>query len=102
MLGRQRTGVFLSYSRSDEQFATALRERLQREAPDIPVKQDRIVLEGGIGWWKQIAEAIDSVEFLVLITSPLSLQSEIVRQEWRYARQQGVCVYPVKAAPDAD
>jgi hypothetical protein len=23
-------------------------------------------------------------------------------KEWRYARQQGVCVYPVKAAPDAE
>jgi hypothetical protein len=102
MLGRQRTGVFLSYSRADEQFAAALRERLRGQAPDIPVKQDRIVLEGGIGWWKQIAEAIDSVEFLVLIMSPSSLQSEIVRKEWRYARQQGVCVYPVKAGADAD
>jgi hypothetical protein len=30
------------------------------------------------------------------------MQSEMVRKEWRYARQAGVCVYPVKGAPDSD
>ena len=30
------------------------------------------------------------------------MESETVRWEWRYARQQGVCVYPVKGAPDSE
>ena len=30
------------------------------------------------------------------------MRSEMVRKEWRYARQQGVCVYPVKGVPDLD
>ena len=55
-----------------------------------------------MGWWKQLTEAIDSVEFLVLVMTPSAMQSETVRKEWRYARQQGVCVYPVKAAPDSE
>jgi hypothetical protein len=56
--------VFLSYARADgETRAAELRERLAFEAPDIEIKQDRLVLEGGVGWWKQIAAAIDSVEF---------------------------------------
>jgi hypothetical protein len=33
--------------------------------------------------------------------TPSAMQSETVRKEWRYAPQQGVCVYPVKAAPDS-
>jgi hypothetical protein len=51
MLGRQKGGVFLSYAREDgENLAQDLRTRLQREAPDIVIKQDRILLEGGLGW----------------------------------------------------
>lgn len=103
MTGSQRSGVFLSYARADgEQFAADLRERLREKASDIVIKQDRLLLEGGVGWWKQLTEAIESVEFLVLVMTPSAMQSETVRKEWRYARQQGVCVYPVKAAPDSE
>jgi hypothetical protein len=71
MLGRQKGGAFLSYARKDgEPFAKALREKLQREAPDINIKQDRILLERGVGGWKQITDAIDSIDFLVLIMTP--------------------------------
>ena len=55
MNGKQRSGVFLSYARKDgEEFAAMLRERLREKAPDIVLKQDRLVLEGGVGWWKQL------------------------------------------------
>ena len=95
--------VFLSYARKDgETQAAGLRNRLKRNAPDIVIKQDRIFLEGGVGWWKQITDVIDSVEFLVLLMTPAALASGNVEKEWRYARQQGVCVYPVKAAPDPE
>jgi hypothetical protein len=87
--------VFLSYARSDgQEFARHLRTRL--EAEHIPLWQDRVSLEGGRDWWLQIAEALDHVEFMVLVMTPAALQSPIVRREWRYARQKGVCVYPVK------
>jgi hypothetical protein len=103
MLGRQKGGVFLSYARDDgEKFAEQLHERLRRKASDIVIKQDRILLEGGVGWWKQITEAIDSVDFLILVMTPLAIASGNVRKEWRYARQQGVCVYPVKGVPDKE
>src|SRR2546421_3267688 len=93
--------VFLSYARSDgEQFAAQLRIRL--EAEHIPLWQDRVGMEGGRDWWQQITEALDKVEFMVLVMTPAAMQSETVRKEWRYARQQGVCVYPVKGAPDLD
>lgn len=102
MIGKRRSGVFLSYARRDgEEIAANLRLRLQTEVPDIDIKQDRLLLEGGIGWWKQLMAAIDSVEYVILVMTPLAIQSEMVRKEWRYARQQGVCVYPVKGAPDS-
>jgi len=93
--------VFLSYARSDgEPFAAQLRQRLVAE--HIPLWQDRIGMEGGRDWWQQITEALDVVEFLVLVMTPAAMLSEMVRKEWRYARQQGVCVYPVKGEPDLD
>ena len=93
--------LFLSYARTDgEQFATDLRERL--EAEQIPLWQDRVGIEGGRDWWQQITEALDVVEFMVLVMTPAAMGSETVRKEWRYARQQGVCVYPIKGEPDLD
>jgi hypothetical protein len=92
--------VFISYSRKDgEKFAKDLRQRL--EAENIPLWQDRVGLEGGRDWWLQIVEALDKVEFMVLVMTPKALESPIIRKEWRYARQKGVCVYPVKGVSDS-
>src|SRR5947208_6631065 len=68
----------------------------------IPLWQDRVGLGGGKDWWQQITEVLDAVEILVLVMTPYAMTSETVRKEWRYARQQGVCVYPVKGEPDSD
>lgn len=96
-----RSGVFISYSRKDgEAFARGLRGKL--EARHIPLWQDRTGMEGGRDWWEQIRQALDQVEFMVLVMTPAALQSDVVRKEWRYARQQGVCVYPVIAEPGID
>ena len=96
-----RNGVFISYARKDgEKFANLLRQRLETEK--ISLWQDRVGLEGGDDWWLQIRAALDRVEFMALVITPSALKSETVRQEWRYARQQGVCVYPIKGIPDVD
>jgi hypothetical protein len=93
-------GVFISYSRSDgEAFADRLRTRLEKEG--IPLWQDRVGMEGGRDWWLQITEALKKVEFMVLVMTPNAMHSPIIRKEWRHARQQGVCVYPVKGVADA-
>jgi WD40 repeat protein len=95
--------VFISYARRDgEVFATNLRRRLEREQPELTIWQDRSQMEGGVGWWKQITAALETVQYLVLVMTPAAVISEESRREWRYARQAGVCVYPVKAVPDAE
>jgi len=76
--------VFISYARSDgEEFAHRLRKRLEQE--NIPLWQDRVGMEGGRDWWQQITEALDQVEFMVLVMTPNALASDTVRKEWRYA-----------------
>jgi hypothetical protein len=96
--------VFLSYARADgELLAADLRQLLAKEAPDIIVKYDRLFLEGGRDWWIQVAKAIEDVDFLLLLMTPAALASGNIEKEWRHARQQGVCAYPIKdpkSAPD--
>ena len=98
-----RPRVFISYARSDgEKFAASLRRRLEREQPEITLWQDRTRMEGGKDWWKQITEALDVVQFMLLVMTPGAIRSPIVRKEWQYARQRGVCIYPVIGARDLD
>jgi len=95
--------VFISFaSRVGADFAEAVRLRLQRGAPALPSWKDRVSLEGGLNWWDQIQQALDQVRFLVLIVTTAVLFEEfapVVQKELRYARQQGVWIYPVMGAP---
>ena len=92
-----KSGVFISYARVDgQELATTLSRRMALEIPEIKVWRDRVDIEGGVGWWRQIEEALERVEFLVTIMTPGTLASEVTRQEWRAARQHGVCVFPVR------
>jgi len=98
---RAQSGVFISYARSDgRSFAAGLRARLQ--AKGIPLWQDVIAMEGGRDWWLQITDALNHVQFMALVITPNALKSEYVRKEGQYARQQGVCVYPIKGVRDLD
>ena len=85
--------VFISYSRHDKDFAKDLRQRFISD--DLTVWRDREEMQHG-AWWKQITEALAVVDYMVLCASPQSMASEVVTREWRYARQQGVCVIPVQ------
>src|SRR5258706_1789472 len=87
--------IFISYARKDgEDFARAMRKRLSEEY-QFALWQDRKDMEGGKDWWQQIETAIKSVEYMILVMTPAALDSKVVRQEWRRARQEGVCVLPV-------
>jgi hypothetical protein len=89
--------VFLSYARADGELQAAdLRQRLAQEAPDIVVKYDRLFLEGGRDWWRQVAEAIKDVHFLLLLMTPAALASGNVEKEWRHARQRVSASIPSK------
>ena len=101
-VSQPRRGAFISYARADgESAARALHGRLGVDAPDIPAWLDRYDIEGGIGWWNQIEQELERAEFLLLVMTPAAIGSENTRNEWRSARQRGVCVYPVKGVPDA-
>jgi TIR domain len=86
--------IFVSYARRDgRELAAELRARLAEHG--FSLWQDLADMEGGRDWWRQITEAVDGVEHVLLAVTPGALASEVVRREWRYARQQGRCVVPV-------
>jgi hypothetical protein len=90
--------TFISYSRNDEGASFAADLRKQLEAKDLSVWQDIVALEGGRDWWSQIEDALKSrtLQHFVLVVTPASLASPVVRREIRLARQEGKTVCPVK------
>jgi hypothetical protein len=89
--------IFISYSRRDgATFARDLRITLEQQP--LSVWQDVVALEGGQDWWSQIENALRSKELqhFVLVVTPAALESGVVKQEIRLARQEGKSVSPVR------
>ncbi len=89
--------VFVSYSRANTDFARDLYAKLRDLG--FTLWRDRSDMEGGEDWWRQIQEAIENVETMILVLSPKALESTVVAQEWHYARQKGTRVIPILAEP---
>ena len=89
--------IFVSYSRRDgAAFARELRIMLEQQP--LSVWQDVVALEGGQDWWSQIENALRSKELqhFVLVVTTAALESGVVKQEIRLARQEGKSVSPVR------
>jgi hypothetical protein len=91
----EKRDIFISYSRANTDFARDLYAKLQ--ALGFTLWRDRNDMEGGDDWWRQIQEAIENVDTMILVLSPKALESRVVSEEWHYARQKGTRVIPVQA-----
>ncbi len=103
MVGQPSGRTFISYSRKDgADFARDLRASLEKES--LSFWQDLTALEGGQDWWSQIENALRSEELqhFILVVSPKALESGVVKQEIRLARQEGKSVCPVRGPGVAD
>ena len=78
--------VFLSYARADAAFANRLANQLLNQGIDVWLDTSRI--EPGRSWARQIGEALDSCQILLLVLSPASVASENVEDEWNYCLDQ--------------
>ena len=79
--------IFISYSRKDYYFAESLTFQLIKHG--VEVWLDSKDLEPSTAWSEVIEAAIDAASCLILVVSPDSLKSAIVRREWQRARSQG-------------
>jgi DnaJ-class molecular chaperone len=89
--------VFISYSRTDSDFVGQLEVSLQSSGFRTWV--DRSEMKGGLDWLSQIQEALDQCQVVVVVLSPMSMQSEYVLKEYRYAQAQKKLVIPLEYQP---
>ena len=64
----------------------------------LSVWQDIVALEGGRDWWSQIEDVLKTktLQHFILVVTPASIASPVVRREIRLARQEGKTACPVK------
>jgi hypothetical protein len=89
--------LFLSYSRRDAHFVDAVTADLKNNGFRIWV--DRSGISGGDQWRKEIVDAIQSANVVVLFLSPNSARSDNVRKEIDLAEGARVPILPVALAP---
>ena len=78
--------VFISYARSDAVFATRLANSLLKQGVDVWL--DTYRLSPGSSWARQIGEALDKCQIMLVVLSPASVASENVEDEWNYYLDQ--------------
>src|SRR5262249_54190245 len=87
--------VLISYARSDgEAFARQVHERLEGEH-NLTCWRDRLDLEGGADFWRQLETAIAGARWVLIVLTPGALKSEWTAKEWREARNRGVPICPM-------
>lgn len=85
--------VFLSYARIEQAFVTRLANHLLKYGIDVWLDIYRI--DSGRSWARQIGDALDLCQNLVIVLSPAAVASENVEDEWNYfldQRKPVVCV----------
>lgn len=90
-------GVFLSYARADVEFAKRIELALRRLGIDVWLDVDSI--EPGKSWARQVGDALDRCEVMVLVVSPRSMASENSDDEWNYFLDKRKPVIPVLHEP---
>lgn len=87
------TPIFVSYSHKDEQFAKKLTTHLK--AHHFNIWLDVFEIRAGSSWARQIGQALDDCNLMLLILSPESLVSENVEDEWNYYLDKKKPIIPI-------
>jgi len=89
--------IFVSYSRNDLTFTSKVTTHLKTHR--FKVWLDVFELQAGGTWARQIGEALDNCQLMILILSPDSLASEKVEDEWNYFLDAKKPIIPVLFQP---
>ena len=85
--------LFISYSRTDVDFARQLGTDLERLGADLWMDVDDI--PAGMKWSSAIQEGLDQAEVMIVVLSPDSMASVNVEDEWQYFLDEKRSVIPV-------
>ena len=86
--------VFISYSSQDTDLVNRLLRLLNDAGFEVWI--DREGIAGGAMWRKQIVEAIDGADVVLLVLSPHSVNSDNVRKELDIAEEAKKSLLPVE------
>jgi formylglycine-generating enzyme required for sulfatase activity len=89
--------LFISYSRTEEDFARQLATSLSDMGADIWIDVEDI--PAGMKWSSAIQQGLDGGDLLIVIISPDSMGSRNVEDEWQYYLDNGKPVIPVLLHP---
>jgi len=92
--------VFISYQRSDGDFAREVREHLV--AHDVQTWMDQYDIPVGAYWPDAIDSGLRGSAVVLGIVSPDAVVSRNVKNEWDWALQQGTPLLLLLARPVAD
>lgn len=78
--------IFISYAHADSPFVDRLEADLRQRgfAPRV----DRQGLAGGQKWRRELQEAIDRADVVLVVLSPEAVASEYVQNEYGYAGEE--------------
>jgi TIR domain len=93
MAGADVRGVFLSYSRANEDVVTIAAKLLK--AGGATVFQDVVNIEYGANWQAALSVAIKRCERVLVFWSAAAATSEWVEREWRAALKAGKRIVPM-------
>jgi len=91
--------IFISYSRKDMDFVRKLAGDLEKAGYDV--WWDISDLRGGDDWVRQIPEAIRLSQFVLVVLTPDSVESEWVRKEYTQALSLRKKIIPIMLVPGA-
>ena len=85
--------TFLSYSRTNKDFALKLARELKAEG--LSVWLDQLDIPTGSRWDREVEKALKECEIFMIILTPASINSENVLDEIGYAIDNGKRILPV-------
>ena len=85
--------IFISYSHADSAFVDQLEADLRQQGFETWVDRQR--LAGGQRWRRELQEAVEQAQVLLIVLSPDAIDSLSVQVEFEYALELSKLLIPV-------
>ncbi len=85
--------VFISHSSANDAFVSTLAEQLI--AVNLQPWVDHLHLTAGADWDVTLEHMLDAADMMIVVLSPESVKSQVVKAEWSYFGESGRKIYPI-------
>jgi hypothetical protein len=85
--------LFISYSRTDREYALRLAAELERRGYSFWIDQENI--PGGSRWWQEVAKSVRNCCAIIVVMTPEAEQSEWVEKEIMIGKEENKPIFPL-------